>query len=370
MRAVAAVILLVALLAAPFSAAQTPLFNPHGDPGTGVLVVTTDPPTRGACSQCHPSHGKEPAETFKGELFTENSNQLCFSTSGDGACHQAQPVNYPLREIDRIPVQTSIQDPGYFEANSAGKRTAGVDRRGRWPGAHVYTDAGITVAGRYYSPHAHDSNMPRRDASGEGLCLNCHDVHGSSNPFDILVDSYRGIGGHDQSGPPPQYRLCLRCHGRDGPAGMDLDNKFIEDYYDRGLNPNAGHQIKLNARIALSWPPHLRRGDMLPCYDCHNPHGSQGNNRAAPNAFLLSDQRPGWSGLTDPSNDATQSRRFCLGCHIPADGVPGTQTVEGISMNTLSNLDAHLGSSPQSCHDCHGRDYSGPKANNVHNPSR
>ncbi len=369
MRAVTANILAAILLGSTWSVAQTPVFDAHGNPTTGVLRLTTDPPTRGACSQCHPSHGDATEIVYKDVLFAENTNQLCFSSSGDGGCHQSQPVNYPLRETDRIPM-TAPQDAGYFEANSGGVRSPGVELRGRWPGAIVYTDPGITTSGRFLSPHAQDPDMPRRDTGGEGLCLGCHDPHGTANPFDLLVDTYRGIGGHDASGPPPQYRHCLRCHGRDGPAGMDLENKFIEDYYDRGLNENAGHRIDLDPRVALSWPPHLRRGDMLPCYDCHNPHGSQGNDRAAPNAFVLSDERLGWSGLNDTLNDPDQSRRFCLGCHIAADGIPGSQTVEGIVMNAISDREAHRTSATQSCHDCHGRDYSGPQARNVHNPDK
>ena len=117
----------------------------------------------------------------------------------------------------------------------------------------------------------------------------------------------------------------------------------------------------------VGWPGGLA-GDMLPCYDCHNPHGSQGNSRAEPNAYALSDQRPGWSGLTATQSDPEQSRRFCFGCHVPADGVPGSQVVEGIVMNTLSDLEPHRSTAVQGCFECHGNDYSGPTALNVHNP--
>jgi hypothetical protein len=150
---------------------------------------------------------------------------------------------------------------------------------------------------------------------------------------------------------------------------MDPENRTIEDFYDRGLNgENAGHQIRRNPAVAISWPAHVRIGDRLPCYDCHNPHGSRGNDGAQPNGFLLSDQRPGWSGLTDTMNDAQQARRFCFGCHIPSDGIPGSQTVEGIVLNAISAQPQHASTAAQSCHDCHGRDYSSPTANNVHNP--
>ncbi|TPW10091.1 MAG: hypothetical protein FD129_2005 [bacterium] len=211
--------------------------------------------------------------------------------------------------------------------------------------------------------------MPRKDAGGEGLCLNCHDPHGEAGYKDLLTRPYRGIGGGETSGPPPQYDLCLSCHGHYGPGGMEIENRLIEDFYDSGLNgPTAGHQIRRNPRIALSWPAHVRVGDKLPCYDCHNPHGSIGRNGAQPNAYVISDQRDDWSGLTATRTDDEQSRRFCLGCHIPSDGIPGTRVVEGIVMNTLSDRAAHTYGAVDGCVTCHGNDYDGPTSHNVHNP--
>ena len=367
MKLASGMLLAAAIVTGTCSVANAQEPDPHGDPNTGVLRVLTDPPTRGQCNQCHETHGQDSGPGPKPrELFTQNTNQLCFSTDGASGCHQAQPTNYPLDEMDRMP--ETAPDPGYFEANVEGLRRTGVELRGRWPGERVFSDPGMSGSGHFYSPHAHDTDMPRRDANGEGMCLNCHNPHPTPNPFDLLVATYRGIGGHAAAGPPEQYRLCLQCHGRDGPAGMDLENRYIEDAYDRGLNENAGHRIARNPRIALSWPAHIRTGDMLPCYDCHNPHGSQGNSRSQPNAYALSDQRPGWSGLTSTQSDPEQSRRFCFGCHVPADGVPGSQVVEGIVMNTLSDLEPHRSTAVQGCFECHGNDYSGPTARNVHNP--
>jgi cytochrome c553 len=341
--------------------------DPHGDPETGVLRVSSEP--RGSCRQCHALHADVWGEgDFPYGLFTENSNRLAFWDQGDLPCHASRPQYYPLGENDRIPEPEP--DAGYFEANVGGTRRAGLEYRGRWPGEAVYTNTLMTASGRFLSPHAQDADMPRRDAGGEGLCHNCHNPHGTSNPRDVLIAPYGGIGGHDAIGPPVEYRLCLSCHGKDGPAGMDLENRNIEDYYDAGLNgEHAGHQIRKNPAIALSWPAHIQIGDMLPCYDCHNPHGSEGYNRVEPNAFLLSDQRRGWSGLTDTLNDPGQARRFCFGCHIPADGIPGSEIVEGIVMNTLPDLPVHLSTAVESCHDCHGRDYSTAQSHNVHNPS-
>jgi predicted CXXCH cytochrome family protein len=360
-----AVLATATLAAAAWVLAQQ-LFDPHAAPGTGVLRVVTDPPSRGHCRQCHPMHAEDD-RGFPYDLFTENTNRLAFWSEGATPCHGSRPRNYPLGENDRIP--EPAPDAGYFEANTGGTRRAGVDLRGRWPGELAYTSPTVTGSGHFVSPHAQDPDMPRREPGGDGLCLNCHNPHGTA-ARDLLVARYGGIGGHAAVGPPAEYALCFRCHGQGGPAGMDYANKLIADFYDAGLNgERAGHQIRKNHDIALSWPAYVRVGDMLPCYDCHSPHGSEGNDRVRPNAYVLSDQRPGWSGLTDTINDAAQCRRFCLGCHIPADGVPGSQTVEGIVMNTLPDEEPHFSADPRSCYDCHGRDYSNPTGFNVHHPS-
>jgi hypothetical protein len=340
--------------------------DPHGSRDTGVLREPEEP--RGSCRHCHAAKGDAWDITPNAKLlFTENTNELAFADDGRERCHKRRPSSYPLNETDRIP--EGRPDAGYFEANAGGVRRAGLDARGRWPGEQVYRDPRVTPEGRAFSPHAHDPQMPRRDAGGEGLCLNCHDPHPTPNPFDLLTAPYGGIAGHGIGGPPEAYRLCLDCHGASGPAGMEVENRLIADFYDSGLNGDqAGHQIRRNPQIALSWPSHIQVGDKLPCYDCHDPHGSRGNNGVEPNAFLVSDQRVEWSGITDPFQNAAQSRRFCLGCHIPSDGIPGSQTVEGIVMNTISERSGHESGAPDACHDCHGKDYSGPTGRNVHNP--
>lgn len=366
MRTVSGAILTIATMVAAFAVGQTPTPDPHSDPVSGVLRDGKIP--RGACRQCHPPHGGSWATPRSKLLFSENTNAIAFFDEGDGPCHSARADNYPLTEFDRLP--DTEPEAGYFEANSGGTRIKGVRFRGRWPGEAVYTDPRLGPNGHYYSPHSQDPDMPRRDPGGEGLCLNCHSPHETPNPHDMLIAPYQAIGGGNAVGPPLEYELCFSCHGVDGPGGMDLENRFIEDYYDAGLNgEHAGHQIRMNPDIAISWPSHIQQGDMLPCYDCHNPHGSQGYNGVEPNAFLISDQRREWSGLTDTLNDPRQCRQFCFGCHIPSDGVPGTRSVEGIVMNTLPRRGEHRAGDTVSCYDCHGRDYSSATGSNVHNPA-
>ena len=349
------------------------LQSPHGDTEHGVERVVTRPSSIGECTQCHTLHASLEGEPVSGGPFTyglymENTDGLCFDPSSPYGCHKDTPFGYPAQETDRLPEGT--EQAGYFEANSGGVRIAGLRNRRRWPGMIAYTDRRTYTLGRFFSPHRNDTDMPIRDEEGRGLCLNCHDPHGTEGAFDMLTAGYRGIGGSEELGPPANYRLCFACHGPEGPVGMDEASRKIADFYDNRIVPDnrGGHQIRLSQKSALSWPGHVRRGDKLPCYDCHNPHGSLGNDGVRPNGFLVSDQRQGWSGLTDTLNDPEQVRAFCFGCHIPADGIPGSQSVEGIVMNTIPDLRGHRSLDRSHCYDCHGRDYSSPNSYNVHHP--
>ena len=360
-----------ALLLAPTPARPQPgpvANSAHLDPDHGVLRIQEPWAPRGSCSQCHtmkgPDTGGPPYATL---LFTENSNQLCYAAGG--ACHQQMPINYPADEASRIP--TGFPDAGYFEYNAGGSKIWGVEYRNRWPGEAVYENtAHVSVGSGWFSPHRNDPDMPRIDPEGSGSCLNCHYPHGSNNPFDMLVGTYRGIGGSTDVTYPSQYGLCFQCHSNFGAPAMEPTGKLIADFYDSSINPDgrAGHQIRMNPQVAISWPSHIRQGDKLPCYDCHNPHGSRGYDGAGPNAFLISDERPGWANLADTRADPVQSRTFCLGCHIPSDGAPGSIQVEGIVMNAISDVPGHHTIDMQGCYECHGADYTTSNAENVHHP--
>jgi predicted CXXCH cytochrome family protein len=348
------------------------LTSAHGDGTEGVERVITEPATVGECSQCHYMHASVNGEPTGGphpyNLYTENRNGLCFDPSSQSGCHQNVPFGYPAQETDRVP--DGSPHAGYFEYSSGEGKITGVNNRKRWPGMVTYSDTRTFGTGQFYSPHRNDPDMPVRDPDGNGLCGNCHNPHGTMNPFDMLKGTYQEIGGAEEVRPPTNYELCFQCHGPDGPIGMDEESRRIADFYDSRINHDdkVGHQIRLSKKSALSWPSHVEKGDKLPCYDCHNSHGSMGNDGVQPNGFLISDQRPGWSGLTDTLNDPIQNRRFCFGCHIPADGIPGSQSVEGIVMNTIPNRREHRSDGSTSCYECHGNDYSSPNANNVHHP--
>ena len=329
--------------------------SPHGDSQTGVFRQPELP--RGSCVQCHSGHDVAAGQPFG--LFVPNSNELCFSASA-GGCHADQPAGatagYPAVEADRLPLGAA--DPGYFEFNSGGLRVPGVENLVRWPGRIIWENG-------LYSAHFSDQDMPLKDFFGNGACDNCHAVHGSEAPHDMLDTTYIGISGSQNGTTTENYALCLACHDVNGPFGMDDNSRSISYFYDRSINSTSGsgHGISTGGGYVPS-------GGRLPCYDCHNPHGSTGYGGQGANDFLLSDQRVGWYGLTDIRNNAEQARRFCLGCHPSADGSMLTESVEGLTLPALpGNVSAHLSTSEAHCYDCHGRDYSSPTANNVHNPS-
>lgn len=328
--------------------------SPHGSSLTGVLRTGDNP--RGSCAQCHKGHDGGNGYPFG--LFQENSNRLCFSQSM-GGCHADRPAGatsgYPAQESDRMPLGSS--DPGYFEFNSGGIRVSGTHHLVRWPGQIIWENTA-------FSSHYSDPDMPLKDALGFGSCDNCHDVHGGSGRHDMLDTTYSGIVGSQTGFTTENYLLCFTCHSVNGPVGMDESSRYIADYYDRSVNPGTrtGHGLSHGGSFVPS-------GARLPCFDCHNPHGSEGYNGQGSNGYLLSDQRPGWYGLNNIKEDNIQVRRFCFGCHPSSDG-QGGGSVEGITPRPLpGEIPDHAFNGARHCYDCHGRDYSGPNANNVHNPS-
>lgn len=364
----------ILLTLALFSNKSGQATSAHCDPSSGVNRVPTVPPSVGDCTQCHRVHEENGDTPSPKNLFAPNDNGLCYTAGGGGGCHGPLPTGYPATEEDRMPVGSVA--PGYFEVNAGGQRSPGVMLRRRWPGSAVFEDPRTFITGdgttHYYSPHRNDDAMPRQDNQGRGLCLNCHDPHDGQSQFDLTTRVYQLYGGPWARTAEARLALCLDCHGPAGPSSMEPENQRIADYYDRGINPDgtAGHAIRKNSSVAISWPAHVRAGDPLPCYDCHDPHGSRGNDGADANGFVLSDQRPGWKGLTNTRTDPAQNRRFCLGCHIPSDGVAGSQRVEGIVMNHLPDEDGHGSTDIQGCSGCHGNDYATSTSFNVHHPNR
>jgi len=135
------------------------------------------------------------------------------------------------------------------------------------------------------------------------------------------------------------YALCIdACHDSDGP-GPDIARSYDETSY-------AGHAITYNpAVIESSSTAYLEAGAKLPCYECHNPHGSSRGNYK-----MFNQER-------SPDATVTTQRAFCTRCHRASDSAEATPTVAGMSMKKLPDtLSQHSSSSEASCTPCHGGD--------------
>ncbi len=312
--------------------------------------------TRGAdltnsCSSCHSPHAD--VRTRPGLNATRirrhrvaRDNSWCLSCHDDGNSWRpgVPPTSRPVRDAVGYPVL------------------------GTFPGASVYAD-------------------PRRDshvripATGAGRtrgdCLICHAAHRGSNAYDGLLRPFRPeasatVAADRVSG---EYAaLCLDCHGG-APVWLKAGAADIRRYVTRPASESAtysGHRVR-------SWGGLLPAGSPLPCYDCHNPHGS-----ARGNASMISDEL----GRRLQTKTAAGVRAFCLTCHSTIDGKVwdgtadtyrrvGAQRVEGLrrdgsdgSFLRLPSVGgaAHESSSPRSCYDCHGKDYAVAGGHNVHDP--
>ena len=137
------------------------------------------------------------------------------------------------------------------------------------------------------------------------------------------------------------------------------------------VGAGAGHSVRPQAAL-------LPVGSPLPCYECHNPHGSTRGNKS-----MISDVRG--AGLTTTDGPVGVRRvllhlphhlghRQGLGQHdCDVHGAGLGDKVVGLDRNgpvlmLKAGINAHAQASSGSCYDCHGSDYDTAGGNNVHNP--
>ncbi|MHB1341786.1 MAG: cytochrome c3 family protein [Coriobacteriia bacterium] len=338
------------------------------DTSPGAVTIFDPARSAGYCSSCHDRHGSKypsllgtaydpvSAPTIAGTVITGNNNTVC------DACHAGPTPNYPAATRD---------------AN-------GYPRLGTWPGNGTYTTAYVPAT-HTGSPHSTangggNSSLPAYVA---GDCKVCHDVHGTANMYDETRLPYT----------PTDFDLCFDCHDTDGPAARNM-----KTYYPGavgGSGGGSGHQIQTPTGSLLS-------GSVLPCYDCHNPHGTSTSSYGLLVVTELVSGTPLVLGDSvgeirmaptdiDGAGEEINVRNFCFACHTTGDtakGFNGTMLVlvtpgaevEGIDRTVydvanewglrLPNRGGHReGDTLQSCFQCHGNDYSTLSSNNVHNPS-
>ncbi|MCZ7661575.1 MAG: Ig-like domain-containing protein [Thermoleophilia bacterium] len=339
------------------------------------VVGTRGPGLTSRCSSCHDPHGLARTSpslhraTIKGTAITGNDHTWCEACHNDTFDWAVPGYPYPAGGID---------------ASKPFRGTDGYPELGTFPGATVFND----TLNNAHNPSTSGNVVWPGSGLPSGDCRNCHAGHRNASPRDALSAQYRptpdvaSVLSDRQTGTYAE--LCLTCHDADGPAQSDIKTTVTYEADLEGADYTSGHRIMTAGGT-------LPVGAPLPCYDCHNPHGSAGNDGSHPNRDLISDER--WSGI-DTGTTAGEVR-FCLQCHLPSEyvngsgkpeagSVPAGQAthVEGLDRRDSSNklslpggISAHgkdnLATPGLRCSGCHGNDYGAPADDsgyNVHRP--
>ncbi len=358
-------------------------------------------PSAGVCYECH--DGTVAATDILGgsrNSFELASGHELEGAGGDGAdltvacgsCHGAHRDYLtnrmlPRSEINGQPVtgadttwclacHNDTNDwygEGYPALAAPVRDGSGYPVLGRFPGASVYAD----TASNAHAAIPVSAAMPRR---AEGDCLYCHEAHRSASEHDALSARYTmptaaTLAADQATGE--FAALCFGCHGSRGTDAFPFsapDGAADIERFVTADAPGAGHRIKTAGGT-------LPAGAPMPCYNCHNPHGSSRGN-----ASLISDERGQGLSTATPAG----VRAFCFTCHSSSDATPrvwdsvagvyvpvGADSVEGLRRDgsypagtvlRLPPISGHAAGDTQDCYGCHGDDYSSAGANNVHNP--
>jgi len=312
-----------------------------------------------SCATCHDPHGSSseermiPVKTLNGAEVTSAGSEMCLS------CHDTSESWF---EKD-YPAEPTRDTTGYPVA-------------GRWPGSDTYTSS--SNAHRLISETTQTVGLSDPVRREEGSCLYCHASHRGSNAYDGLVNTYtvptESTLESDQN-DGTYAALCFTCHGGETPSGFESAPRNIRQFATAEGTSTVGHQIVTSGGT-------LPVGAPLPCFECHNPHGSERGN-----ASLISDER----GASLDTTDDDDVRSFCFTCHTTSDttagweGDPGAYAVVSSAAEVvglrrdggstgdenllhLSANDGHSQDDTQSCYDCHGDSYDAG-GHNAHNPN-
>ena len=305
-----------------------------------------------SCSDCHSVHQDSvrlpmlPRSTINGAVVTTDTAGVP-DTSWCLVCHTDS---------------TDWFGPGYPSMATPTRDATGYPISGTFPGPAVYGDP-------VKNPHA---SIPSSETAfrSEGSCLYCHAAHRGANSYDGLNGAFRpttpGTLALDQT-QGTYAASCFYCHGGAAPSELTTAPANIKQFVTYA-GPDAGHRIETSGGV-------LPVGAPIPCYECHNPHGS-----ARGNSSLIADTR----GASLETTSVAGVRQFCFTCHTtsdtrrgwdsasttytvvqPSDSVLGLSRTAGVL--ALQTRIGHAEADTLSCYACHGSDY-GIDGRNVHNP--
>lgn len=229
-------------------------------------------------------------------------NALC------GTCHDDAQTWYTAFNSTPYPDSKSPEVAG----TSAPAGYALHPTGGGYPGATIANDP---------SKNAHAKIAPS-EGYGQGDCRYCHTSHASQAPYAGLLSErgeLRAMVGNTQeeidaermSGAYASF--CLDCHN-ENTAGTPWEGAY--DIAQHVSLPAGSSEASRTAFLAgvgghkiTSPNASIPQGSQIPCFTCHNAHGSRYNNVMHFNDALV-------QGLTNEQ----LKRDVCFTCHVSSDG--------------------------------------------------
>ncbi|MCE5191965.1 MAG: hypothetical protein LLG08_09450 [Actinomycetia bacterium] len=433
-----------------YSAATTLCANCHTihrSPGEDFLfsVVTTEG-TSGEIAACYSCHDGAGASTnvktgannsfalqsgHRVEDATETAGSAFDLSNRCSSCHSPHSDYVTDR---RLPVRSVVTSSGTYTVTGANntwclachndgqdwyksttatpypslagpaRDASGYPVTGTFPGTTVYSDTTKNRHAAIPPGVTADSMLPAQTTPRvTGDCRYCHLAHRGPSRYDSLPATFGAPATSTVTADRTRgdyAAACFLCHGGGSwVASGAVDIKRYAVTTPDDANVTSGHRIKTTG---AALPPN----SPLPCYDCHNPHGSTRNNK-----MMLAD-------TLGQSLEATVSagvvvtaagrvREFCFTCHSTSDEAakvwdssvgaytnatpsmlvqglcrdgtllagqtrPSTETTRNLNylrLKALGGVDSHAQAGTKSCYDCHGKSYAGTGAANVHAPT-
>ncbi|MEN6431053.1 MAG: cytochrome c3 family protein [Coriobacteriales bacterium] len=349
------------------------------------------------CSSCHSPHSSYATNRRlpKRSIVTSSGSYAVTGadTSWCLACHNDSNDWY-----------VSTTSTPYPSTSNPTKDSTGYPVWGTFPGRTVYLDPAKNGHMRIPAGLPPDPMAPSQTATRvAGDCLWCHSAHRGANAYDglpatftvpvassVVTDRTRG----------DYAAACFACHGGgswEESGAVDIQRYAVKSPDD--TSATNGHRIKTTgAALPVNAP--------LPCFECHNPHGSARGNK-----MLLADTLGKDLEATTSAGVAITAaadvRKFCFTCHSTSDATPKVwDSVAGVYADCTAGMmfeglrrdgtlltgqtkpsgygldqnylrlkalggaeDKHAQASTKSCYDCHGKSYAGAGSPNVHAPT-
>ena len=324
--------------------------------GHSLMTPSTRRMQLTGCSACHDSHGSSAVTPM---IPSATINDVTVTTSGPAACMACHDG------------RDSWYGTGYPSTSAPARDASGYPVSGTWTGPETYESS--ANAHRLIPETTQTVSADHEVKRQKGDCLYCHAAHRGANKYDGLLTTYTVPAQSTLEADREDgafAALCFTCHGGAKPSGFAKAPIDIKRFVIATAGPPAG-----GGHAITTAGGSLPVGSPLPCFECHNPHGSKRGNSS-----LLSDELGG----SLETSTAAGVRRFCFTCHTTNDTAAGwdsdlgqyvavtsTSTVVGLLRASnalrLSTHSGHNASDFESCYDCHGNGYD-TGGRNVHDP--